>query len=243
MLIQGTSITIMYKRIEGIKKAYYNNENILKEFFNEATVLPVPDEAPDEIPRILIKTLNEHAQLNISPIATTFEIFYNDGFERDWKACASYIFKRMEKIFEFLNMLTNNNYEYIGLVTRIIFDDIKNDGSKQLADVLLKTDKIKKIHDINIQYTFVENNDIFVNIMLENARVFNDNVNGNIAGELCNDNQQAELIGIVIDVNDRYGFNNNANYKSDSGKLKDLVDCMTNIIKNKIYNLVKKGEY
>lgn len=146
-------------------------------------------------------------------------------------------------IFEFLNMLTNNNYEYIGLVTRIIFDDIKNDGSKQLADVLLKTDKIKKIHDINIKYTFVENNDIFVNIMLENARVFNDNVNGNIAGELCNDNQQAELIGIVIDVNDRYGFNNNANYKSDSGKLKDLVDCMTNIIKNKIYNLVKKGEY
>ena len=121
MLIQGTSITIMYKRIEGIKKAYYNNENILKEFFNEATVLPVPDEAPDEIPRILIKTLNEHAQLNISPIATTFEIFYNDGFERDWKACASYIFKRMEKIFEFLNMLTNNNYEYIGLVTRINF--------------------------------------------------------------------------------------------------------------------------
>lgn len=51
-------------------------------------------------------------------------------------------------------MLTNNNYEYIGLVTRIIFDDIKNDGSKQLADVLLKTDKIKKIHDINIKYTF-----------------------------------------------------------------------------------------
>lgn len=27
MLIQGTSITIMYKRIEGIKKAYYNEVN------------------------------------------------------------------------------------------------------------------------------------------------------------------------------------------------------------------------
>ena len=29
MLIQGTSITITYKKIEGIKKAYYNNEEIL----------------------------------------------------------------------------------------------------------------------------------------------------------------------------------------------------------------------
>ena len=27
MLIQGTSITVTYKKIEGIKKVYYNNEN------------------------------------------------------------------------------------------------------------------------------------------------------------------------------------------------------------------------
>ena len=71
MLIQGTSITVTYKKIEGIKKVYYNNEEILKSFFNEATVLPVPDDAPVEIPRIIIKTLNEHAQLNISPVAAT----------------------------------------------------------------------------------------------------------------------------------------------------------------------------
>ena len=37
MLIQGTSITVTYKKIEGIKKVYYNNEEILKSFFNEAT--------------------------------------------------------------------------------------------------------------------------------------------------------------------------------------------------------------
>ena len=38
MLIQGTSITVNYKKIEGIKKVYYNNEDILKDFFNEAAV-------------------------------------------------------------------------------------------------------------------------------------------------------------------------------------------------------------
>lgn len=83
MIIQGTSITVTYKKIEGIKKVYYNNEEILKAFFNEATVLPIPDDAPFEIPRILIKTKNEHAQLNISPIAATFEVHYDAGFERD----------------------------------------------------------------------------------------------------------------------------------------------------------------
>ena len=74
MLIQGTSITITYKKIEGIKKAYYNNEEILKQYFNEATALPIPDDAPIDIPRIIVKTINEHAQLNISPTATTFEV-------------------------------------------------------------------------------------------------------------------------------------------------------------------------
>ena len=49
----------------------------MKEHFNEATVLPIPDDAPLEIPRIIIKSLNEHSQLNISPIATTLQINYN----------------------------------------------------------------------------------------------------------------------------------------------------------------------
>ena len=98
MLIQGTSISVTYKKIEGIKKAYYNNEEILKNYFNEATVLPVPDDAPVEIPRIIIKTLHEHAQLNISPVAATFEIHYNAGFEKNWELCAQYIAERMEKV-------------------------------------------------------------------------------------------------------------------------------------------------
>ena len=58
MLIQRSSVSVMYKRIDGIKKAYYNSEGILKRYFGEATVLPVPDDAPAEIPRIVVKTLD-----------------------------------------------------------------------------------------------------------------------------------------------------------------------------------------
>ena len=37
MLIKGTSISVTYKRINGVKKTYYNNEEILKQYFNEAS--------------------------------------------------------------------------------------------------------------------------------------------------------------------------------------------------------------
>lgn len=34
MLIQGTSVSVTYKKIDGIKRVYYNNENMLRQFFN-----------------------------------------------------------------------------------------------------------------------------------------------------------------------------------------------------------------
>ena len=243
MLIQGTSITVTYKKIEGIKKVYYNNEEILKSFFNEATVLPVPDDAPVEIPRIIIKTLNEHAQLNISPVAATFEVHYDAGFERNWDACANYLMERMTKVFEFLNILTNNAYEYVGLVSNILYDEVGQNGAKKIAGSLLNSNGIKNIYDINIKYTFVEKDNIFVNIMLQNARLFKEGVDASLAGSLSLNEQVAESIGAIIDINDRYGFNTDVNYKSNSNMLNELIQSMGNIINNKLGELIEKGEY
>lgn len=243
MLIQGTSITAMYKRIDGIKKAYYNNEEILKEYFNEATVLPVPDNAPVEIPRIIVKTLHEHSQFNISPVAATFEVHYTDGFERNWSACSNYILNRMMKVFEFLNILTGNNYEYIGLVTDVIYDEISQGGAKKISQTLLNSKNISNIYDVNIKYTFIEKEKMFVNIMLQNARLFKNGIVFDEAGALSASQQIAESIGATIDINDRYGFNNTKDYKSSSDNLKELIECMTNIMDNKLSALIEKGVY
>lgn len=246
MLIQDTSITVMYKKIEKIKKVYYNNENILRDYFNEATVLPIPDTAPLEIPRIIIETLHGHAQLNISPVATTFQINYNDGFETDWKKCSMYIQKRMSKVFDFLNLLTNNDYEYIGLVSNVIYNEVNHDGVKKLSETLLNSKNIKGIYDINIKYTFTENDNMFINIMLQNARMFNKDFihnTDNIAGSFSIAEQIAESIGAIIDINDRYGFNNIKNYKSDRKQLDVLLETMSNIINNKLRTLIEEGVY
>ena len=243
MLIKGTSISVTYKKIEGIKKAYYNNEEILKNYFNEATVLPVPDDAPVEIPRIIIKTLHEHAQLNISPVAATFEIHYNAGFEKNWELCAQYIAERMEKVFEFLNILTNNQYEYIGVVSNLIYDEITNNGAKKLSETLLNSKEIKNIYDVSIRYTFVEKSSIFVNIMLQNARMFKEGLVLDQAGALSLCNQTAETIGAIVDINDRYDFNNNPDHRSSSSKLELLLSSMSNIINDKLHTLIEMGEY
>ncbi len=243
MIIQGASISVTYKRINSIKKVYYTNENILKDYFNEATVLPVPDEAPVEIPRIITKTLHEHAQLSISPTVATFDVEFDGGFEKEWSECERYIMARMEKVFEFLNLLTENCYEYIGIVANVIYDDKVNNGTEKISSTLVNAKKIKGIHDINIKFTFVEKDNIFVNIMLQNARIFKPGLRMDEAGSLSEKNQISEPIGAVIDINDRYGFNNNASYKSNSSVLGELIASMDHIINNKLSSLIEKGEY
>lgn len=242
MLFNETSISLKYKKIENLKKTYFVNDEILKKHFNEATVLPIPDEAPFDVPRIIVKTINEHAQLNISPIAATFHVAYDDGFERNWDICKKYICERMNAVFEFLNLMTGNNYEYIGVVSNIIVDDIQKDGARVLSNNLLKT-KLDNIFDINIKYTFVEEKNMFVNIMLQNARLFKDGINVDNAGELNLENQEIESIGAIIDINDRYGFNNDKNYKTGSEMLGKLLDKMSEIIDDKLMTLIKRGEY
>lgn len=243
MVIQESSITITYKRIEGLKKAYYTNDEILKAHFSEATVLPVPDDAPAEIPRIIVKTLNEHGQLNISPIAATFQVRYNDGFENDWQKCSTYLCERMNLVFKFLNMLTNDCYDYIGLVTNILYDEVTTDGAKKLSSVLLNSKNINDLYDINIRYTFLEDTDIFVNIMLQNARMFERGIDGSVAGALNPNRQLSESIGATIDINDRRAFNNNIGYTSTSFMMNKLIDSMTKVISIKLRNLIEKGEY
>ncbi len=243
MIFQGTSVSVAYNRIDKIKNLYYTNADILKDFFNEATVLPVPDDAPDAIPRIMVRTLHEHAQLNISPIAATFEVHYNNGFEKDWRSCEAYILERMTKVFEFLNIFTNNKYSYVGIVSNVLYDKVSTNGSSILIENLLNAKKIRDIYDLNIKYTFVENEKLFVNIILQNARLFGSEINVNKAGSLNCKNQIAETIGSIIDINDRYGFNNIVDYCSCDNVLSELLDSMRCIIDNKLTTLIEKGEY
>lgn len=91
MIIQNSAVNIMFSRCENIKKQYILNEEILKERFNEASILPIPDEAPSEIPRVIVKTKGEHSQLSIAPEAVNFQTVYSDDYTQNWELCEEYI--------------------------------------------------------------------------------------------------------------------------------------------------------
>ena len=243
MLIKSTSVCIKYKKIDNVKKTYFKNEDMLKDQFNEATVLPIPDDAPVDVPRIIVKSLHEHSQLNITPIAANLQINYDAGFEKDWARCEEYINNKMKLVFNFMNIMTQNEYDYLGIVTDVFMDEYSENGAKILADNLLKVKPKSGIYDLNARYTFVEDQNIFVNIALQNVRIFKEGMSADMAGNLTLQNQVSETIGAVIDINDRFGFNCDINYKTSSSKLNDIIGKMTEVINTKLNILLTKGEY
>ena len=243
MLFQGMLVSVSYKRIDELKKIFFNNEKLLKNYFNEATVLPIPDDASLHFPRIITTTLHEHAQLSISPVTTTFEVFYNEGYEKSWAACFSYLINKISKVFDFLDKITDQNYNNIGVISNVVLDEIQENARQKLLDVLFRNTNIRNIYGIDVKYTFIEKDNFFVNINLQNVRKYKENINPDLAGSLSDSNQVIESIGAIIDVNDKYGFNSYPNYKSKRDNLSIIMDIMSEIINKKLISLVERGEY
>lgn len=242
MHIKTTTVSINYKRVRELKRTYYNHENVLRRHFNEATVLPIPDDAPDEIPRITVTTLHDHGQLVITPVNAAFRVSYDENYENDLKQCICYVKERMESVFEFLDKLTKGQYEYFGIVTEVLID--MDGGAKTLAMKLLDEKRMADIvHDLDVRYTFVEDDDIFVNIDMRNVRLFKDGCTGTVAGSFSERNQSKNTICAVIDVNNRYGFNENPDFCSSKKDVDKLFEHIGKIIPNKLERLLDGGVY
>ena len=243
MKINQISITIKYSPIVDLQKNYYDKRAILEADFYPATVFPIPDDGFPEIPRMVIKSKNGHSEISISRIAMTFSVIkFDNGYESDWDKCVAYVENKMKIINNFLNEIigVNNKFEYCGLIVNLSFD---SSGSicKELSSNLLKNN-VDNLFDINVRYTFVEDDQYFVNIQLQNQRIYN-NVKGNIAGELSKENQKDEVIGVLIDINDRFAFNNDIKYESQISVVSSLINKMSIIIKSKLNILINGGGY
>lgn len=242
MIVQNSAVNIMFTRCENIKKQYILNEEVLKEKFNEANILPIPNDAPTEIPRILVKTKGEHSQLSIAPEATNFQTVYTDEYTDDWKLCEEYIKSRIDDVFRLIDTFAAEKYKYIGIVTNLIWDDIKEDGNKKLFNNLFGKMPVDNLDDLVVKYTYIEDERYYVNITLQSVRVYDDS-NDNEAGNYADDRLKGHTVGVTLDVNDRYLFNKQKGYTSNKHSFEKLLDLTTKIIDNKLKNLVEKGAY
>ncbi len=130
----------------------------------------------------------------------------------------------------------------MGIVANIIWDDIQKDGNKKLFQNLFGREPASNLDDLMVKYTYVEQEKYYVNITLQSVRIFG-NTDDSSSGNFTDDNLTAHTVSILLDVNDRYSYNQQKGYYSAKQNFHGLIDLTTEIINNKLKKSIESGVY
>lgn len=240
MLIKNTRFNLVYPRINNLRRKAFEIEDKLQGYFHPLTLIPVPDEAPEEIPRMSTTSKNGHTQLNISLSNAQLVTEYSQDFENDWEKCLSYIEERIDSLFLVLKEYSRNEYSFSGLTTEIIFDSQEiEDPISILKEKFFNLEVNQSIFELEQKLTFIVNEVYYLNITFKNLRIYDD-IHYQTPGMLKN--ESAHYLLCILDINDRHGFNSKENYHSNSDNSREVVRITKEMLNGKLKEIIEKGE-
>lgn len=242
MLIKSSIVNTAYKLVDDIKQEYISYQDNFKSNFSEPTILDLPQNAPVEVPRIFMKSKGEHTQISIAPAASCMQIQYTDEYVKAWELCERYLKSRADDLFGFIDVVAHNNYKYLGVITNIVWNDVSNEGQKNLYKNLFGKEAPKALDDLVVKYTYVEEDSYYVNITLQSSQMYEE-CEEDSAGMFSNEKLKAHTVIVVLDINDRYSYNKKEGYVSNKDVYDSLLKITSDIIVNKIQTLIETGEY
>lgn len=243
MIIKQTNLNLVYPKIAEYRKKFVVNEDILNDHFMPPTILPIPEQVQDEVPRIIVQTKNGHSMLNIALSVCSFSTNYNGEYPEDWNKCKGYLEERCSSIYNIIEKMTEGNNTFVGLITNIEIEDCDKDGLAVLKESLFNASasKLGNLYDLSCKLTYVHKERYYINITLENFREFF--VERYENGKTCIKGQKKHTIAASIDINDRFAANHDCEYVSGKDAFDEILEITSNIINSKLSCLVKKGEF
>ena len=92
----------------------------------------------------------------------------------------------------------------------------------------------KQLYDVSSKFTYIVNDNNFVNVSISNARGIEE-----VAGGLT---RKVNYLSFTLDINDRYAFNELSNYRSSYKELINNINITKVIIDKELVKLVKGEE-
>lgn len=231
MIITNTSFAINFEPLDDCRKKFMLNADILKPCFSEPTFLPIPDNVPDEIPRVTCQTTHGHSELVFTKSSLHFNTAYDNVYQYDWDKCKIYLQSKINLLMDLLYRMECKLF-FSGLNCQVLFESQSNDGTKDLVDKFSTVSTKSPIFDFGQKIVLVFDKTYFINYSINNIRLYDSNnyKSGLRPGFLSK--QDKNEIGVVIDINDRYDFNYNTDFSSNPQKIRKILDLADNCIGN-----------
>ncbi|PJZ64908.1 hypothetical protein CH371_15505 [Leptospira wolffii] len=241
--IENSQIAVFFPRIPTIRRKAFELEELLSaRFLTPFSMIQVPDEAPEDIPRIQAQTKNGHTTLTISQSNISLITNFNGGFESDWSKVNDYLIKNFDLIYEIARKVGASSFLYTGFTVNLFFP-FKNEGEvmQHINRIFFPDKRLLNLYEFNFRFVQRKGDVYFVNYMLSSTVKY-------LSQGIPLRPVPAYLIpsefGITlnIDINDRYGSNFEREYLSNQTNGTKLIEYMNEVVGTKIEKLMKEGD-
>jgi len=245
MIIQNTKYIIHYPKIINLRRKAIEIEECLKDFFPlGANILPIPEEAPAELPRLNFVSRYGHSMLNVSLVNTQLLTNYDDKYNKDWSQCLDYLEKRIKSLNDLIRERLESEFLFSGLTTEVLFDEFSGDDPvKMFKDKFIKCESSQTPFELGFRATFEKEKCYFVNLNFANVRIY-ENLNAQtVPPSLFEAIEKHHWLGAMVDVNDKFGFNYSKNYNSGYEKTHEILKITNEFISGKLLKIIKEGRF
>ena len=219
------SFNILFPRQKEIRRKANEFEDMLKMQYFQPQIVPVPDDMDPEVPRIIFGSEHGFSQIIISQISIVLNASYSPDWQIDISKGRKYLLDRIPMTFKLLTLLGGIKSYFCGLTTRVKLASAQ--GDEKILDRLAETffkERQREINEVQIKTTQVVENRFYSNITIQNYRLWK--YEEPLQGIKPLPQAQAAERGIQItgDFNDRFSFNENADYFSSTDSAKEIIE-------------------
>lgn len=242
-ILESTSFTVYFKKVNEIRRKAFEFEDVFSPFFvTPFQINQVPDTAQEDIPRIIANSRKGFSNLFISQVHSQYNANFNYTKNTKWEDIYEHLKDIIYVLYTGLEKLKINNFHYAGLMTQLF---LPTDNDKEAILFLMERFSQQRSvfpYDYNAKFTFIEESKYFINYTISNIRKYSGSkeLPRLVPAYLKMD---ATGIMITIDINDRFAYNTEREYFSDSMEGLNILAMNHAIITDRLARYLEKGEF
>lgn len=212
----ASSFTVTFPRQTKIRQQALAIEKHLEGRYNPPLMLPVPDEFDPSAPRMIFASQSGYSQLIITQVSTILNTTYSPQWQIGTQNSEPYANQHVGYVFGLLSALKINRPSICGFTVHVRLSTEEDNRAllEFLINRFLKDTDNEGIHDVEVRKTRVIRDTFFSNVVTHNYRLWNqaEPLQGTL--KLSDEDVVERGVEVVVDVNDRYAFNERASYRT-----------------------------
>lgn len=213
-VITNSRLSLLYQPVANVRRKAFDIEDALTPQFLSPAVIPVPDDAPPEIPRIQLTSKNGHSTLSVTPIRIDLNTTYDKAYANDLDLSLAYVrekAKSVERVFEIIEpdaAIFALHFKVRWPCPGVREQDFLDQYSSKL---LPKSKTGARVHNFRVHSSFEASDTLFKLITYSNYRVFDTSNSSSKNYPRFEVEDEVTLLDFglekEIEVNDRLAYN------------------------------------